>query len=348
MIKIGIIGCGKVAQVRHAPEYAENPHCSIAAYYDENSARAAALAAEFGGQAYGGVEELLRSGLDAVSVCTANASHSEMTVRALDAGMHVLCEKPMATTLEECEAMAEAAKRNGRHLLLGHNQRFARAHVKARALIEAGEIGRVLSFRTTFGHPGPEGWTGDKNSWFFDKSRAAFGAMADLGVHKTDLIHYLTGDVITGVTADFGTLDKKYPDGSPVDVDDNAFCLYRTRGGAIGSMQVSWTFYGDEDNSTVIYGTKGVIRCYDDPRYSLIVEGTDGGHVFHMLDKMTTNEEQTSGGRTNTGVIDEFIECLRANRPSVLASGEAIKAMRVIFAAQRSFATGNIVTVEQD
>lgn len=348
MIKIGIIGCGKVAQVRHAPEYAENPGCLLRSYYDEDSARAEALAAKFGGRVCSGVQELLESGVDAVSVCTANTSHCEITVRALEAGLHVLCEKPMAVAIEECQAMVGAAKKNGRHLMVGHNQRLAKAHVKAKELIAAGEIGKVLSFRTTFGHPGPEGWTGEKNSWFFDKNRAAFGAMADLGVHKTDLLHYLTGDVITQVTSSFGVLDKTYPDGSPIDVDDNAFCIYRTRGGAAGVMHVSWTFYGDEDNSTIIYGTKGLLRCYDDPEYSLIVENKEGARVFYMLDKMTTNEEQTTGGRTNTGVIDNFIECLENDSPSVISGEEALKAMRVIFAAQQSFLSGRAVDVNQD
>lgn len=348
MIKVGIIGCGKVAQVRHAPEYAENPNSQLCAYYDENPARSQALADKFGGKACGGIQELLESGIDAVSVCTANVSHGEITVRALDAGLHVLCEKPMAVTLEECLAMVEAAKRNSRYLMVGHNQRLAKAHVKARELVAAGEIGKVLAFRTTFGHPGPESWTGERDSWFFDENKAVFGAMADLGVHKTDLLHYLTGDVITQVTASFGTLDKTCSDGSPIGVDDNAFCIYRTRGGATGVMHVSWTFYGDEDNSTVIYGTKGLIRCYADRKYSLISENKEGERVFYMLDKMTTNEEQTTGGRTNTGVIDNFISCLKNGGASVISGEEALKAMKVIFAAQKSFLNDSAVDVDQD
>src|SRR5699024_6641194 len=110
---------------------------------------------------------------------------------ALDAGCHVLCEKPMATSSAEAQAMIDAAEKSGRKLMIGHNQRFVASHRKARALIAAGEIGRIYSFRTTFGHGGPEGWSADgKNSWFFDKKRAFIGAMGDLGVHKADLVHY--------------------------------------------------------------------------------------------------------------------------------------------------------------
>lgn len=348
MIQIGIIGCGKITQVRHAPEYAENPHCKITGFYDFVPERARAMAAEYGAKAYDSMEALLDSGVDAVSVCTANVAHAQAAIAALERGIHVLCEKPMATTLEDCEAMLQAARKSGKLLMLGHNQRFARAHVKAREMIAAGEIGRVLAFHTMFGHPGPEGWTGERNSWFFDKKRAAFGAMADLGIHKTDLLHYLLGEPIVRVSAVLATADKTYPDGEPISVDDNAYCLYTTRSGAVGTLHVSWTNYGVEDNSTRIYGTKGVLRCYDDPACSLILERADGNVERMQLDQLTSNKEQTSGGRTSTGVIDEFVDCIRTGREPVAGAQEAIRAMRVIFAAERSAQSGMAVDVAQD
>ena len=123
MLKIGIIGCGKITQVRHAPEYAENPDCELAAFYDFIPERAEEMVKEYGGTAYASVEALLDSGLDAVSVCVANADHAAVTLKALAKGLHVLCEKPMATTLQDCESMAKAAAESGRVLMLGHNQR---------------------------------------------------------------------------------------------------------------------------------------------------------------------------------------------------------------------------------
>ena len=80
--------------------------------------------------------------------------------------------------------------------MIGQNQRLARGHVLAKQLIERGDIGRIITFRTTFGHGGPEGWSIDpgRDTWFFDKKKAAMGAMADLGIHKTDLIQYLLGE----------------------------------------------------------------------------------------------------------------------------------------------------------
>ena len=347
MLRIGIIGCGKITQVRHAPEYAENPECELTAFYDFFPERAQSMAKEYGGKAYASVEELLSSGLDAVSVCVANADHAAVTIQALEKNLHVLCEKPMATTLKDCNAMARAAKAAGRTLMIGHNQRLTRTHREARRRVAAGEIGKIVSFHTTFGHPGPEGWTGLKNSWFFDKNRAVFGVLADLGIHKTDLMQYLLGEPIVNVKATFCTLDKKYPDGTPISVDDNAFCIYRTQSGATGQMHVSWTFYGPEDNSTILYGTEGIIRCYTDPEYSLIIEHRDGKVEKLALDELTSNEKQTTGGRTSTGVIDAFVESVNTGKPSVCDVEEALTSMRVIFAAEQSAKGGCEVDIEQ-
>lgn len=347
MLRIGIIGCGKITQVRHAPEYGENPNCQITACYDFLPERAQELAKQYGGTVYDSVDALLNSDVDAVSVCVANADHAAVTLKALAKGKHVLCEKPMATTLADCEAMAAAAREHGRVLMLGHNQRLTKTHVEAHKRVAAGEIGQVISFRTTFGHPGPESWTGKKNSWFFDKSRAAFGALADLGIHKTDLLHYLLGEPIVSVKSTFRTLDKKYPDGTPIDVDDNAFCIYRTQSGATGQMHVSWTFYGEEDNSTVLYGTKGILRCYSDPEYSLVIEHRDRETEKISLDEMTSNKKQTTGGRTSTGVIDTFVHSVLTGEKSVCDAEEALKAMRVIFAAERSAVEDREILIDQ-
>ena len=113
MIKIGIIGCGKITEVRHAPEYYENPNCQITAFFDVVPEKAEALAKIYGGKVYPSVEELLASDVDAVSVCVANRFHAEISIQALKAGKHVLCEKPMASNAAEVRAMIEASHRYG-------------------------------------------------------------------------------------------------------------------------------------------------------------------------------------------------------------------------------------------
>ena len=347
MLRVGIIGCGKITEVRHAPEYSENPRCEIGGFYDFVPERAQAFAEKYGGRAFESVEALIES-VDAVSVCSANRAHAQNTICALEAGRHVLCEKPMATSLAECEAMVAAAKKANRLLMIGHNQRFNRAHQEARRLIQDGTIGRVLSFHTAFGHSGPENWTGTPNPWFFDKKRAAMGALADLGIHKTDLIHFLLGEPIVRVSARMTTLDKHFPDGSPITVEDNALCIYETRSGAVGQMHVSWTFYGREDNSTRIYGTTGEIRLYDDPDYSLILECRGREPMRLNPDRIQTNDDQNAGKRVSTGVIDAFVDAITLNKPTPATGEEALKAMRVIFAAEESAKTGKTISINQD
>lgn len=343
-IKVGIIGCGKIAQVRHIPEYLANPNAEICGFYDINLARAEELARKYGAKAYPTYEALLADpGIDAVSVCAANHVHAEISIAALKAGKHVLCEKPMAISLEECEAMVAAARESGKYLMIGQNQRLAKAHVKARELIAQGAIGKVLTFRTIFGHGGPETWSIDpgKNVWFFDKTKAAMGAMADLGIHKTDMIQYVLGSKIVKTQAVLTTLDKRDATGGLIGVDDNAICIYQMENGVIGTMTASWTYYAAEDNTTVIYGTKGELRLYDDPKYSVQQINADGTRIDYQIDQIQTNDNQTA-----SGVIDLFVKSLVENTPPEISGESVLHAMKAVFASIESSATGRAVEVK--
>ena len=346
MFRIGIIGCGKIAQVRHIPEYAENPYAELAGFYDLNTQRAAELAAQYGGKAYESAEAMLADpAIDAVSVCVANHAHAPITIAALKAGKHVLCEKPMATTLEECEEMVKTAHEAGKFLMIGHNQRLAKAHAVAKELIDQGMIGRIITFRTTFGHGGPETWSVDpgKNTWFFDKNTAAMGAMADLGIHKTDLIQFLTGQHVVRTTARVVTLDKKDASGQLIGVDDNAICIYEMSGGTMGTMTASWTYYGAEDNSTILYGEKGIMRIYDDPAHSIVVKLADGTEKVYDVEQIQTNDNQTK-----SGVIDLWMNCLETNTPPEISGEEALYAMRAVFASLESAKAGTAVDIPEN
>lgn len=346
MFGIGIIGCGKIAQVRHIPEYAENPDAKLLGFYDINLERARELAEKHGATAYETVEELLANPqIQAVSICAANFAHAELTITALRAGKHVLCEKPMAITLQECESMVEEARKAGKYLMIGHNQRLAKAHSTAKELIDEGLIGRIVTFRTTFGHGGPETWSVDpgKNTWFFDKNKAAMGAMADLGIHKTDLVQFLTGQRVVRTTAKITTLDKRDGSGNLIGVDDNAICIYEMSGGTVGTMTASWTYYGPEDNSTVLYGTKGIMRIYDDPAHSIVVNLNDGTVKHYDVDAIQTNDNQTK-----SGIIDLWMESLVNNKQPEISGESALAAMRAVFASIRSSETGMAVEVPEN
>lgn len=346
MIGIGIIGCGKISQIRHIPEYLDNPEARIVACCDNNQERAAEIAARLGAKAYSSVDGLLSDPeVSAVSVCVANNAHCEVTVKALKAGKDVLCEKPMATTIEDCELMVRTARECGRKLMIGQNQRLAEAHAKARELIESGTIGKVLSFRTSFGHSGPESWSVDpgRNTWFFDRKVAVMGVMADLGIHKTDLIQYILGQRIVATSARLVTIDKTGPDGELIGVDDNAICVYEMNGGAIGTMTASWTYYGAEDNSTVIYGTEGNMTIYDIDRAPIVIR-KKGGEVIEVQ----SGQIQTNDNQTKSGIIDAFIDCLVEDREPTISGQDVLAAMRAVFASIRSSEEGIRVEIPEN
>lgn len=346
MVKVGVIGCGKVAQIRHIPEYLDNPDAELTGLYDLNLQRAQELADKYNCKSYVSVEELLADPkIDAVSVCVANNAHAEITIAALKAGKHVLCEKPMATALTDCQAMVEAAEQAGKLLMIGQNQRFAKAHVEARKLIQRGDLGKILTFKTTFGHGGPETWSVDAGpqNWFFNKKRAVMGAMADLGAHKTDLIQFLLGDRIVETTARISTLDKRDSSGELIGVDDNAICIYRLEGGAVGTMTASWTYYGGEDNSTVLYGTEGVLKIYDNPAYCLELTRRDGGKVLYDIDQIQTNDHQTK-----SGIIDAFVADIENGTESAVSGKSVLNAMKAIFASLKSSELGRTVRLDEE
>ena len=224
-LKVGVIGCGSIAYYRHLPEYHANKKVEIVAVCDIDAVRAEKVAMQYGAQAFSDYKEVLKlAEIDAVSVCIPNYLHAPVSIDALNAGKHVLCEKPMATSKEEAEAMIKAAKTNEKTLMIAHNQRFVASHQTAKQIIDSGKLGKIYSFKTTFGHPGPEAWSVDgADSWFFNKKQAFIGAMGDLGVHKSDLMRYLLGE-FTEVGAFIETSAKKN-----TEVDDNAICILRQK-----------------------------------------------------------------------------------------------------------------------
>ncbi|MFS0559846.1 Gfo/Idh/MocA family oxidoreductase [Terribacillus sp. 179-K 1B1 HS] len=339
-LRVGVVGLGSIARNRHLPELEQNPYTEITAVCDVVPSRSEEIAKAYHATAYTEYEELIEDPrIDAVIVCAANHLHAPVSIAALEAGKHVLCEKPMATTLEEADEMIAAQKASGKLLLIAHNQCFVPSHQKARKMIQNGELGRIYSFRTTFGHGGPEQWSIDgKNSWFFDKDKAYIGALGDLGVHKSHLIEFLLGEPIQEVAAFVDTLAKPY-----ADVDDNAVAVLRTKSGIIGTLTASWSYVAEEDNSTIIYGEKGVIRLEDSPDYSLVVEYQNGDRSNHSLGAIQTNDAQT---QSNSGVVDAFASCVLNNASDCPITAEKGRsALAVILAALDSNSDKKVISL---
>lgn len=340
-LKIAVIGCGSIAQHRHLLEYADNGQVELTAVCDIVEERVQAIGQLYGAKAYTSYEELLaEEEIDAVSVCLPNYLHAPVSIAALNAGCHVLCEKPMATSKEEAEQMIQAAEKNNKKLMIAHNQRFVPSHVKAKELIESGEIGKVYSFRTAFGHGGPEGWSAEgEDSWFFKKEQAFIGAMGDLGVHKADLLRYILGQEFVDVA---GFIENNAKEN--ITVDDNAVCILRTENGTVGTMAASWAYNPKEDNSTIIYGEKGTLRLEDDPVYSLVAQYTNGDVVKYELGKIQSNDE---GGQSDSHVINHFVDCIVNDTQPLITGEEGMKSLEVILAALRSGETRQISSLER-
>ena len=251
----------------------------------------------------------------------------------------------MAVTLSDCEEMVKVSQETGKFLMIGQNQRLTKAHMLAKKMISEGVIGDVITFRSAFGHGGPETWAikPGKDTWFFDKGKAAMGAMADLGIHKTDLIQFLLGSKVVRTTAKLSTLDKRGADGSLIGVDDNAICIYEMANDVIGTMTASWTYYAAEDNSTVLYGTKGEMRIYDDPAHSIVVKLAGGEVQTYDVEQIQTNDNQTK-----SGVIDLWVNCLKEGKKPEISGESVLSAMRAVFASMQSSEQGVAVEIPEN
>ncbi len=218
--------------------------------------------------------------IDIVSVCTPNDSHAEIAIAALRAGKHVICEKPIANTLENAKAMAEAATsaQQGRVLInmCAYQYRRVPALVMAKKLIDEGSIGKILNIRATY----LQSWSADPSSplsWRFQKKVAGAGTLGDIATHVIDITQYLAGD-ISQVVSFLETYIKERPvqEGGvdllgtvkldenarkeAVDVDDEASFLLRTANGAVGSIEATRNAWGRNNFITVeLHGTEGSI-----------------------------------------------------------------------------------------
>ncbi|QNN21298.1 Gfo/Idh/MocA family oxidoreductase [Planctomycetales bacterium ZRK34] len=340
-VRYGFIGCGAVGQRRHLRESTLNRKIEIAAVCDINKSRARRVGRQFAAPVYFDYRDMLRdAALDAVVVGTPNALHADMTVDACKAGCHVLCEKPMTITTRDARRMIKAAAQAKRFLMIGHNQRFMPPHVKAKRMIEAGDIGRVLSFVSVFKHGGPEQWSADgMDSWFFKKAEAGFGVLGDLAVHKVDLMRWLLDEEFTDVSARVATLDKRRGR-HLMRLEDTALLTLRTASRIIGSIDTSWTNYGLEENHTTIYGDRGVLRIGIDPDYPLIHETRDGKRRRLRVGPMSTNKKQH-----RSGVIDAFTDCILQNRQPPIPAADAQHGLAVILTAIRAAKQGKTLKV---
>ncbi|MEM6552121.1 MAG: Gfo/Idh/MocA family oxidoreductase [Planctomycetota bacterium] len=342
-VKYGVIGAGSISQHRHLPEIHENPDSVVAAIADPVKDRVQQISAKYNAQPFRDYKQMLElKEIDAVVVAGPNALHAPMTIDALKAGKHVLCEKPMAGTRAEAKKMIAAAKKARKYLMIGMNQRLMSPHAKAKEVLDQGKLGKVLTFETTFKHPGPDGWSVDgAGSWFFKRGPAVMGVCGDLGIHKADLMRFLLGEEITKVAGSVRTLHKKQPNGKPIPLDDNAFFTLETASGSLGTMTISWTnFGGFEDNGTTLYCANGVMRIARDDTYGVMVDYANGQKERHITGAVATNEAQVG-----SGIPAMMTDSIINRRKPEIDGDEGYKALNVILTAIEASKEGKAKTV---
>ncbi|MBN1519315.1 MAG: Gfo/Idh/MocA family oxidoreductase [Spirochaetales bacterium] len=285
-LRVGVIGAGNVATTAHLPAYAKLDCVDLVAVCDSSRDRVQAAARNFGvPHAYTSWDELIRAGgLDAVSVCVGNKLHAPATLAALEAGIHVLCEKPPALTAQEARTMEEAAERNGVILAYGFHWRFTPEAEYAKAAALRGELGRVYSGRVqALRRRGIPGWGG-----FTDKAASGGGALMDIGVHMLDLAMHILGwpepaSVSAASYAELGTRAGPGLMGSwdpgRFSVEDSLFGFIRFADGSSLSVDTAYALnMGPKSVMNVeLYGSQAGLSLYP-----LRVYGESGGQLSDL------------------------------------------------------------------
>jgi len=324
----------------HVPNYSKCPDAEVVALCDVVKSKAQALAHRWAPDAvvYTDYKKMLKEAkLDAVSVCLPNYLHCPVSVDALNAKCHVMVEKPMACSSAEAQKMIDTAKKNKRLLNVNQTQRLSPVHIKAKEIIDSGIMGKILHVTAMFGHSGPESWS-PTGKWFFKKKEARFGAMADLGVHKSDLIRFLTGKEVAEVSAFFGTVEKKN-----TDVEDNFVSCLKFNDGTMGTLGSSWTVKAMEANYTILHCTNGALRISEIPGQPLVASLVNPGCKINFdVPPIQSNDDESwavdAGGA--------FIRAILGKDQLFCPGEEGKRSLDIILAAEKAAMTKRTVKLK--
>lgn len=352
-IKIALIGAGNIANA-HLRSYQSVGDAEIYAICDINEQRLNETADRFGiERRYTDVDTMLAAlpELDAADVCVWNCNHAACAIKALNAGLHVLCEKPMAYNTEQAAQMLEAARRNNRLLMIGFVCRFEKESKIAMDFINKGYLGDIYYSKVLFtrrhGNPG---------GWFADKSRSGGGPVIDLGVHVIDLVRWLMGNPrpvsVYAVTYDkIGKRDylKNAVDYSPKGasaeepstVEDFASAMIRYDNGAVTYLETSYSLNGPDEYRQELFGTKGGIDISDGVK--LYTECND---YLSDISVSTKNYK----GVTGTDFEEEmahFVDCVKNGTTCIAPAEDGYQIMRILDAIYESARTVHEVLLSE-
>ncbi len=353
-IKVAVIGVGGISEV-HIKGYKALPNVELYAFCDINEKTLKAKGERHGvTRLYTDEATMLAElpELDAVSVCTWNAAHAPCTIMALNAGKHVLCEKPMALNAQEAQQMLEAAKRNNKLLMIGFVRRFGNDCAVVKDFIDAGDFGEIYYAKATYlrrnGCPG---------GWFGEKAKSGGGPLIDLGVHVIDLVRYLMGNPQPvsvygaafdklkdrpGIKADAEAYVSETVTEKPIfDVEDLASALIRFDNGAVLSVEAAFSLNIPKDTGTVeLFGTKsGAVL---NPELQLYTQ--QNGYLTNVSLAQST---ALSFDGLFENEIAHYVRCITDGIPCRNPAEDGIVLMKILDAVYESARTGHEVVIGQ-
>lgn len=324
MLKIGVVGCGRIAQT-HLEVLPRLEDAVVTAVCDVDSELAACAAEEQNCKSYTKLDTMLsQESLDAVLVCTPPATHADIVVTCLEQSLHVLCEKPLALDIEETLRMYRAAQKAGKLLSLASKFRHMPAMIKAKAQIKAGLIGQPVLFFNRFA-----GRVDMSGRWNSKRSVSGGGVLIDNGTHSVDVARYLLGPVNRVTAHSPNSLQG-------LEVEDTVVLSFEC-GKTAGNIQLTWSLDNLYDPFVRIEGTEGVLQVgWKESSYRLYrsQEWIPFGGPYN---KLTVLENQDR----------HFIDCINGKVDPLIDVQDGLQSVRVIEAAYEALRSGSWVDIEE-
>jgi predicted dehydrogenase len=307
-LRVGLVGCGGIGGV-HARSWAKVEGAQIAAACDADLGRAESV----GGAAYSSYKAMLdEAELDAVDICTPPNLHLEVAAAALERGLPVLCEKPLARNPQEAREMVAASVASGALLMTAFCHRFHPPVEFVRGLIERGELGRILMSRNRFGGL----LAGMEKKWFSNAEIAGGGALMDTAVHSVDLFRYLVGEVETATAA----VNTFHPEIRGL--EDSGAMLLRAENGAVGVIEASWVTPWSA-NVIEIYGEKG----------AAVIDYDTGQTRYRLAGAPEWATAETPGEDRFAAELRHFAGVIRGEEQPRMTGTDGLRAIEIIHEA---------------
>ncbi len=341
-MKTALVGCGKVGQI-HAEALAKLPESHLVAVCDADLARAEAFAARFGGQPFTDVATMLESARpEMITICTPHPGHAEPAILAARAGVHVLVEKPLAASLEDCDAIIAAARAGGVNLSVVSQRRWFEPVARVKAAIDAGKIGiPALGVFQMYSWREPSYYTSDP--WRGKWDTEGGGVLVNQSPHQLDLLRWYLGDVAS-VSGDWATINHP-----GVEVDDTAVAILKFKNGALGSIITSVSQKPGLYTKVHVHGTNGASVGVETDRGATFIAGVSGIAEPPLTDVWTVPDEENllatfqEEDRATFAKVDatthyhmlqirDFIDAIQNGRPP-LVTGEDGRAVVALFQA---------------